>query len=98
MKDRYLAATRAVEDYGRKLDAIYRVHGRDGLRSYSGADVCVLYWCLQNDLESLSSKIESGKGHQSDVLIKEQLTAKLKDLHVDLIEKHGREQEQGMER
>lgn len=92
MKDRYLEATEAIESYGRRLDAIYRVHGREGLKEYSGADVCVLYWCVQNEVESLTAKIESGRAHESDLLLREQLAAQLKDLHADLSEKHDRMQ------
>ncbi len=97
MQDRYQKANDAIVNYGRKLEAIYQTHGREGLRAYSGADICVLYWCIQNDVQALSNKIENGMGQESDLLRKQQLSEHLRDLHVSIIEK-SEERERGVER
>ena len=46
----YRKATGAAENHAHKLEAVCRVHGREGLKEFSGEDVCFLYWCLQHEV------------------------------------------------
>lgn len=80
-----------------KLDRVYQVHGREGLKGYTATDVCILYMHVQHDLDTVNEKIESGNGQELDLLVKERLSAQLQDLHADLNERQP-EQEQGLER
>lgn len=82
-------AMRAAEDHAHKLERVYRVHGREGLKDFPGEDVCFLYWCLQHEVREISQKIESGRGMKFDGLIKEQLVAELKDLREELGHRHA---------
>lgn len=83
-------AMEAAQEHAHKLESVYRVHGREGLKDFPGEDVCFLYWCLQHEVREITEKIESGRGLEFDLLIKEQLVAELKDLRAELGERHAR--------
>lgn len=87
-----------LRDYALKLDRVYQVHGRDGLKGYTATDVCILYMHVQHDLDTVNDKIEGGDGQELDLLVKERLSAQLQDLRADLNERHDREPQQEMER
>ena len=90
-------AMKAAQEHAHKLERIYHVHGREGLKDFPGEDVCFLYWCLQHEVKDITEKIESGRGMEFDGLIKEQLVAELKDLRIELGERHQK-LERGLER
>lgn len=87
----------AAQEHSQKLEAVYRVNGREGLKDFPGEDVCFLYWCLQHEVREITEKIEGGRAMEFDLLIKEQLTSELKDLRIELGERHEK-LERGLER
>ncbi|HVX12730.1 MAG TPA: hypothetical protein VHC22_16230 [Pirellulales bacterium] len=83
-------ATDSAQEHAHKLEAVYRVHGREGLKQFPGEDVTFLYWCLQHEMREINQKIESGRGMEFDLLIKEQLGRELTDLRAELGERHAK--------
>ncbi|HWB13463.1 MAG TPA: hypothetical protein VG826_29835, partial [Pirellulales bacterium] len=52
-------AMEAAQEHAHKLEAVYHVHGREGLREFCGEDVCFLYWCVQHEIKEITEKIGS---------------------------------------